>query len=217
MYRCPVCGSTQVIWDEFRGEVICSSCGLVIDQIYYTYRTSGEKTAEDKSREGKDNRKISGKPGRILRIYNRLFGSWSLRKGLDVDINSLETLSSGVYTGRVFRHHRDTLLEKMFDISPSLKKIYEYTSMFPKLSSRTFRARLLISYMLLKESGNGFASNEILSRAFSISKNHLNRVKKELRNYPELSKFIGSLNIDAREIEELDRYIIKIANTSKSF
>ncbi|MGC9147936.1 MAG: TFIIB-type zinc ribbon-containing protein [Sulfolobales archaeon] len=215
MYRCPVCGSTEVIWDEFRGEVVCSSCGLVIDQIYYTYRNSNDRIAEDKPREKKDYKKINDKPGRILRMYNKLFGSWNLRRGLDINISSLEALNSGVYTGRVFRHNRDVLLEKMFDISPSLKKIYDYTSLFPKLSSRTFRTRLLISYMLLKVSGNGFASNEVLSRAFSISKNHLNRVKKELRNYPELSKFIGSLNIDAKEIEELDRYITKIANTSK--
>ncbi len=215
MYRCPICGSTEIVWDEFRGEVVCSSCGLVMDQIYYTNRGFVEDLADKKIRKRVGYDRSYEKPGRVLRMYNKLFGSWSLRRDLDVNINSLETLVNGVYTGRVFRHSRDVLLEKMLDISPTLKKIYEYTSLFPKLSSRTFRARLLISYVLLKKSGNGFASNDILSRAFSISKNHLNRVKKELNKYPELTKFIDSLNIDAREIEELDRYIIKIASTNK--
>ncbi|GAB6148310.1 TFIIB-type zinc ribbon-containing protein [Stetteria hydrogenophila] len=35
VYRCPVCGSTRMVWDERSGYVVCSSCGAVVDEIIY--------------------------------------------------------------------------------------------------------------------------------------------------------------------------------------
>ena len=29
---CPNCGSTHLIRDEIRGEIVCADCGLVVDQ-----------------------------------------------------------------------------------------------------------------------------------------------------------------------------------------
>ncbi|AOL16152.1 hypothetical protein BFU36_04835 [Sulfolobus sp. A20] len=35
MVACPICGSIELIWNENQGEVVCSSCGTVLDKIYY--------------------------------------------------------------------------------------------------------------------------------------------------------------------------------------
>ncbi|MCD6195602.1 MAG: TFIIB-type zinc ribbon-containing protein, partial [Staphylothermus sp.] len=42
--QCPVCGGI-LVWDYQRGEVICSSCGLVVDRIYdYSPLRENEET-----------------------------------------------------------------------------------------------------------------------------------------------------------------------------
>ncbi|MEM0187805.1 MAG: TFIIB-type zinc ribbon-containing protein [Saccharolobus sp.] len=33
--KCQVCGSTEIVWNEEKGEIVCSNCGVVIDSIYY--------------------------------------------------------------------------------------------------------------------------------------------------------------------------------------
>ena len=33
--KCPECGSTQLVRDYERGELICNSCGIVIDESYF--------------------------------------------------------------------------------------------------------------------------------------------------------------------------------------
>lgn len=33
--KCPYCGSNNIIWDDKNGEIICASCGSVLDKIYY--------------------------------------------------------------------------------------------------------------------------------------------------------------------------------------
>lgn len=215
MYTCPICGSREVVWDEYRGEIICSSCGTVIDQIYYTPKTSLEISLErGETEKQKKIRRSLERPGKIIKTYNKLFASWSLRKGLEINIESLNSLREGVYNGHVFKYYKDPLLEKMLEISPTLKKIYDYTSMFPRLASRTFRARLLISYIVLKEASRSLISNSLMSKAFSVSKNHLNRVRKELKKYPEIHKLVYSLEINSKEIEELDQYLLKLAGSS---
>ena len=30
--KCPECGSTSLIYDEQRGEIICGDCGLVVEE-----------------------------------------------------------------------------------------------------------------------------------------------------------------------------------------
>jgi len=45
--KCPECGSSKLIHDETRGEVICGSCGLLIEEKMVD--TSHEMRAFDKS------------------------------------------------------------------------------------------------------------------------------------------------------------------------
>lgn len=220
MYKCPRCGSTEIVWDSVRGEAVCSSCGLVIEELEeYTYCYPQRRPETDNTttvyRKRPGRRYTREKtPGEVIRVYKRLFGGWSLRRGVDIDRESLEHLSRGYYTGRVFRHERDRSLEKMLEISPSLKKIYDYTSMFPRLSSRTFRARMLISYMVLRDTLRIPLSIGVMSKAFSVSRNHLERIRRELRRYPELAKFVSDLEIDYREISSLNEYIMRLAERS---
>ncbi len=34
MYRCPACGSTRLAWDHRAGYVVCTQCGVIIEQIF---------------------------------------------------------------------------------------------------------------------------------------------------------------------------------------
>ncbi|MCC6061360.1 MAG: TFIIB-type zinc ribbon-containing protein [Desulfurococcales archaeon] len=218
MYQCPKCGSKEIIWDPERGEVVCSSCGLVIDEIYYYPKTFVELKGdahEIKNRRSVKEKNSREKPGEILSIYGKLFGWWSLRRDIDIDKDRLLQFSRGGYNGRIFVHKKDRELEKMFEISPSLKKIYDYTSIFPKLSSRTFRARLLISYILLRDLYGSHVSTSLMSKAFSVSRNHLIRIRRELQKYPELIKFVSELDVSYKELNDLDEYVIKLAKVSE--
>ncbi len=42
--ECPVCGSNEIVWDNKNGEVVCSNCGIIIDNIYYSGRNESEST-----------------------------------------------------------------------------------------------------------------------------------------------------------------------------
>ncbi|QGA54921.1 transcription initiation factor IIB family protein [Sulfolobus sp. E5-1-F] len=42
--ECPVCGSSEIIWDNKNGEVVCSNCGTIIDSIYYSEQNEPEST-----------------------------------------------------------------------------------------------------------------------------------------------------------------------------
>ena len=54
---CPICGSTDLIWDRKRGEVICKRCGAVIEENMIDYSQewrefSSEGTGESRRRTG---------------------------------------------------------------------------------------------------------------------------------------------------------------------
>ncbi len=54
---CPICGSTDLIWDRKRGEVICRKCGAVIEENMIDYSQewrefSSEGTGESRRRSG---------------------------------------------------------------------------------------------------------------------------------------------------------------------
>ncbi|ADX85781.1 TFIIB-type zinc ribbon-containing protein [Saccharolobus islandicus] len=42
--ECPACGSNEIVWDNKNGEVVCSNCGIIIDNIYYSGRNESEST-----------------------------------------------------------------------------------------------------------------------------------------------------------------------------
>ncbi|MEZ0290886.1 MAG: TFIIB-type zinc ribbon-containing protein [Sulfolobales archaeon] len=212
MYRCPSCGSEDVVWDYQRGEVICSSCGLVIDTIYYTARRFSEKneSSERKVLKAVSLRRESA-PGVIVKAYSKFFSWWRLRKNLEIDRDLLLRAYEGSSVSRVIRHIKDSKLEKLLQISPTLKKVFNYIDLYPRLSSRTFRAKVLVSYLLLREAYGTPISLNMLSRAFSISRNHLLRIRKEIKRYPEIQKLIRDLDIDESEILQIDLLIKDLA------
>ncbi|AAK40619.1 transcription initiation factor IIB family protein [Saccharolobus solfataricus] len=42
--QCPACGSNEIIWDNKNGEIVCSNCGTIIDNIYYNGQNESEST-----------------------------------------------------------------------------------------------------------------------------------------------------------------------------
>ncbi|MEM3662031.1 MAG: TFIIB-type zinc ribbon-containing protein [Sulfolobales archaeon] len=212
MHLCPSCGSSDIIWDNSRGEIVCSSCGLVIDVIYEqkTSFNSDLRSTKTNERRVSDRRKYH-KPGSIVRAYSRLFGWWRLRKNLEVDPESLFRASEGGYSFRVLRHVKDGELMKLLEVSPTMKKIFDHLTMYPRLSSRTFRVKMLISYMIFKELSGIPANASIISRAFSISRNHLQRIRKELNRYPEILKYVSDLKISSVELTQVDSLVKQLA------
>jgi len=46
--KCPECGSSQLVRDYERGELVCSNCGLVIDDSYIDEGPSGEHSIQSR-------------------------------------------------------------------------------------------------------------------------------------------------------------------------
>ena len=61
--KCPECGSTQLVRDYERGELICKNCGLVIDESYIDqgpeWRAFDSEQTESRARTGSTERKPS--------------------------------------------------------------------------------------------------------------------------------------------------------------
>ncbi|MEM3285329.1 MAG: TFIIB-type zinc ribbon-containing protein [Fervidicoccaceae archaeon] len=184
MDRCEACGGT-IVWDYRTGDIICSSCGLVIGRIYeHEEERSGDKKAEE----------TCGKKQQSYPKSFRLYLKISRRKPRDLLIDE-ERFRAFLKDGkaiRVFAHPKDAYLRKMLEKNESLREIYEgYVEKNPKLSCRTMRAKVASAMILqLYFSGRKIRGEDIsrIARETGVSKWHAAKLIDILgRYYPPLS------------------------------
>jgi len=90
--KCSTCGGT-LIWDYERGEVVCSSCGLVhytlttLECQYYRVNNVEEDSTREQPRSIKP--VVSREYRKLLRIYKKTIKLVKNKPWLEVDYNKI--------------------------------------------------------------------------------------------------------------------------------
>lgn len=180
LMRCTSCSSCNIVWDYGRGEVICCDCGTVLDKIYVSVKYSAnirDLTAIESLR---TDRLVSAQ----TRLYLKLLGK-ALRHGLTVDNQVLMSYFLGkAPLIKVFKNP-NTDVGKLVKADERLKVIMDIINRYPRLASRTERAKIALakialSIMLDKKMDPGELGNEL-----GLSKVHVRRLYKAIIECPE--------------------------------
>ena len=146
--KCPYCGSSRVVWDYEKGEVICICCASVIDRIYYDVgHTLSEEVTERSLRSNPHNGYRSyPKLKSITLTYLKFMKKVSRYKGIIVDNRAfLDYLSGKRPHVKILKREfnegklRDELINKVINV----------INKYPRLKSRTDRAKLALALIAL--------------------------------------------------------------------
>ncbi len=189
--KCPNCGCKELMWDFQRGDVICTNCGLVLDKILVL----GSNTSNQVNEVLNNNSKGQSKPVRLSRItieYLKLLRKTkSMRGNVKVRIRSVEDIeSSRIRQVKIF--YREFNKDKLRD--NRVVKIMRIMDKYPRLKSRTDRAKLAIAlialHLITKANRLSYTS---IQNDTGLSRVHIrrliNEVKKE-RNFIEEVKAV---------------------------
>jgi len=175
--RCPYCGSTNIIWDEERGEIVCMDCGSVIDRIYVSrddYRVDDFKPSSPKG-----SVRLSRTTKEFLKLLDKVKTSKKLKGKAVIDSAKFFDYVTG-RRGKVkiikLRTPYLRNLEKDEDISIVLKLIGK----FPRLNSRTDRAKIALAMLTISLVKGGNISVSEISRVTGLSRMHVRRLVREL-------------------------------------
>ncbi|MCD6428213.1 MAG: TFIIB-type zinc ribbon-containing protein [Desulfurococcales archaeon] len=171
--RCPYCGSSDLIWDYQRGEVVCTQCASVIDRIYVSTIQRSDNDAEVKQKNLRVGEPVP-KLKKATKDYLKILESIRDKSDVVIDVNAFWEYQK---TGR-----RVKLLKKR--LSPDLlndcavRVAMDILRKYPKLSARTDRAKIAIALLaisLVKGTRLNMAS---LTKKVGLSKVHIKRLEK---------------------------------------
>ncbi len=184
MERCPYCGS-YLVWDYTTGDVICSSCGVVVDRIVVstgTINLTHEESYQDDKRQASRRSMGYVKAGNVYRKYMTV-ARHLLARGSDFEINEKnfeEYLQGKRGHVRLIISSKSREALKYAERDAEVKKILrEIIPKIPSLNSRTDRARvaaaLLIKLLLNK---NRVSSTDLrkVSQTTGVSASHIRRL-----------------------------------------
>ena len=180
--ECPYCGAeNSLLWDEGRGTVVCSECGTVVDSIYVNGGSSGHGLEPPEGPKGRG-RTVSRSLGRLsdaslkyLEILEEIRG----RPMLYVDSDSFGRYLALGKRVKVVR--RRSCLPR----SETLDRILAVMVKYPRLCSRTDRAKYAIAVIAYALATEGFADVPALSRGLGLSKTHVRRLLRVVRSSRE--------------------------------
>lgn len=175
--KCPYCGTRDsLVWEESRGTVVCSECGTVVDSIYVS----------------------GGRPNHELEPLIRDRGSVTLRifgKMSDPSVKYLAILREIKHKPLLYidcdSFNRYLVLGKRIKVirrrfsppkSEVLDMLVRLMSKYPKLCSRTDRAKYaiaMIAYTIITE---GSVDVPRLSKDLGLSKTHVRRLLRVVRS-----------------------------------
>ncbi|HDN75534.1 MAG TPA: TFIIB-type zinc ribbon-containing protein [Acidilobales archaeon] len=172
--KCPNCGSRALIWDYSRGDVVCTSCGYVVERIYVTSYNSLTNECQEELRHSRYLKPLI-KP--ITVKYLKFMKSLSKLNGVKLDTDAvLRYLKGEAPRVKIIKRElnegllRDSLIKKVFNV---MRK-------YPRLNSRTDRAKLaiaLIALNIVKESNRRLNDvMEVLQRDTKLSRVHIKRL-----------------------------------------
>ncbi len=101
MLSCPICGSVELIWNESQGEVVCGSCGTVLDKIYHFNQEFFDR--EVIIYEGFTRNEIKDKKNRVEKFMKESFNK---------KISEFEVILSNMLIDKKYREIYNILLEE---------------------------------------------------------------------------------------------------------
>ncbi|MEM1577730.1 MAG: TFIIB-type zinc ribbon-containing protein [Candidatus Pacearchaeota archaeon] len=190
--KCPECGSTNLIFDEARGEFICGDCGLVIEQ-HYIERGKEWREFEDGKRHGRTGSPIS------LQKFDLGLGT-TVGKNIDLYKLSTETKTRRFFRLKKWQERVGASIERNLRLAiAELTRIASYLNL-PN-SIRDEAARI---YNLVLQKG--------LIRGRNIESIVAACIYAACRNFGSprtLSEIAEATNIEKKEIGRTHRFIMR--------
>ena len=176
-----------MVWDYERGEVVCSSCGLVVDKITtleaWSYRVNNNEVEQ-----GRREANVATIRGRVQssREYRRLLKIYKLATKIVKEKPWLE-----VDYEKVIESGKFVLTVKSKASIKALKNIVEYgymelvkegldyiNSVNPALLARSERSKYALAYMVAVKIKTGeLPARESVLKVFNISNTSYNRLR----------------------------------------
>jgi transcription initiation factor TFIIIB Brf1 subunit/transcription initiation factor TFIIB len=171
--KCPSCGSANIVWKSKEGMIVCSDCGLVIDDKVYDYRPTylnevkSTTSSLQYNNEKIDNCKIIAKKVRILNNY-KPNGSQSIAKSNNI------------------------LALELLKMNSNALKIYNVMNDKGYLSGKQIKTKVAVSFYL-----SGYNSNRMKSilEKLQINEKYFRKTIKTL-TMKEKIKIIEMANIE---------------------
>lgn len=170
--ECPYCKSENtLVWDESRGTVVCSSCGVVVDLVYVNHPSPLEHEREsfkECARRSWRRHGLADASAKYLEILE------------EIKYKSMLYIDEGSFTKYLVLGKRIKVLRRraILPRSPTLDAIVTLMAKYPRLCSRTDRAKYaiaMIAHALIAENGVDVSK---LSRELGLSKTHVKRLVK---------------------------------------
>ncbi|MCS7099417.1 MAG: TFIIB-type zinc ribbon-containing protein [Sulfolobales archaeon] len=183
--KCPHCGiENSLVWDENRGTVVCSECGMVVDLIYVNSRRTSEFAVEPPGRKVSTSTESFGKLDVVSQKYLTILG--------EVKNNSSFYIDSDSFNKYLTLGKRVKVIRKRVRVPEDeyLKRIVSIMIKYPKLCSRTDRAKYAIAAIAYTLTTNGSISVSKLSKELGLSKTHIARL---LRVVLESQSFLSEV------------------------
>jgi len=173
---CTYCHSTNVVWDYERGCIVCGDCGTVLDVIYYyNINTSQEDSKQVKKL--RNTHQVQGM-SKHTSTYLKLTKVAS-RHGLIVDNEVfMKYISGSIPLVKVFKRP-NVDVSKFMDREP-IKLVLDLMKNYPKLTSRTDRAKVALAKIALDIVMDKGLDVKKLSSELGISEVHIRRLYKTL-------------------------------------
>ncbi len=199
MNKCPECGSTSILWDYKNGIIVCSNCGLVIDNVYdYTvyYNQDQNNHGTRKIRLISEYQYIKMKSRRYRDIHNRLkilepLISRKLKRYLTIDEKALKEYLNGLRPHvKIFKYHKE--IQASIEAKILIEKVINKD---PVLTSRTDRAKIALALIILDILSNGKPDIYKIARKTSISVTHVRRLLKLLEERKHIISFAKTVLI----------------------
>ena len=175
--RCPYCGSTNVIWDEERGEVVCMDCGSVIDRIYVLREDF--RVEDSRPSRSRGSVRLSKTTKEFLKLLDRVKSSKKLKGKAVIDTTNFFDYVNG-RRGRVKIIKLSTPYLRNLEKDKDISVVLELISKFPRLKSRTDRAKVALAMLTISLVKGGSINVSEVSRVTGLSRMHVRRLVKEL-------------------------------------
>mgnify|MGYP000088287828 CR=1 FL=1 len=190
--KCPYCGSSSIVWDYERGEIICMCCASVVDRIYYDLNTIPSEEFREKAIS--NSHKAQGYPRlrSITLTYLRFIKKVSKHRGIMVDNKAFLDYLNGK------RPHVKILKRKFNEgklKDELISKVINAMSKYPRLKSRTDRAKLALALIALGIA-KGDNMNKVMNKVRKDAKLSTTHVKRLIRLVMRESMFLR----DVKEI-----------------
>lgn len=173
---CPYCGAeNSLVWDESRGTVVCSGCGTVVDLIYVSVGGLGYEPGLSNGRTSAITRKF-GKLTDASIKYLMILEEIKCSPQLYVDSDSFDRYL--ILGKRVKVIKRKVAMPK----DKTLDDIVTIMTKYPKLCSRTDRAKYAIAAIAYTLVVEGYVDPSKLSKQLGLSKTHIRRLLRVVRS-----------------------------------